>query len=175
MITASSSPVPLSDVASPQWSPDGNRIVFSLHSPSDPNFGRAYVINADGSGLKQVSGLPKPANGAIDEEHTSWSPDGTRIAFGRTFMYADNVDPRPVVVVDLATGTEREMANQEVNGYGGWLWSPDGKSILEIPQDQSAHAGQVLVLDAATGSMQKLGWRGDLFHGPSWQRITPLS
>jgi len=176
VITSGSSSVPLSDVAKPQWSPDGTKIVFSLHSPSDPNFGRAYVINADGSGLTQVSRLPKPPDSVIDEEWATWSPDGTRIAFGRWFMYPDgSVDPRPVVVVDLATRDEREMSNREVNGYGGWSWSPDGKSILQIPNDQSEHAGQVLVLDAATGNMRETGWIADYAKGPTWQRTVPAS
>ena len=176
VITAASSPVPLSDVVSPQWSPDGTKIVFSLHSPSDPNFGRAYVINADGSDLKQVSPLPTPSDAVIDEEHTAWSPDGTRIAFGRWFMYPDgSVDPRPVIVVNLTTGADLEMSNREVNGYGGWFWSPDGKSILEMPNDQSEHAGQVLVIDASTGEMRTLGWTGDFSQAPSWQRTVPKS
>ena len=176
VITAASSPVPLADVVSPQWSPDGTKIVFSLHSPSDPNFGRAYVINADGSDLKQVSPLPTPSDAVIDEEHTAWSPDGTRIAFGRWFMYPDgSVDPRPVIVVNLTTGADLEMSNREVNGYGGWFWSPDGKSILEMPNDQSEHAGQVLVVDATTGELRTLGWTGDFSQAPSWQRTAPKS
>ena len=52
--------------AAPRWSPTGRQLAFE--SP-----GGIWVINADGSGLRQVA-LP-------DRRASVWSPDGSRIAY----------------------------------------------------------------------------------------------
>jgi len=156
-----------------QWSPDGTRIALSIHPVATPDFGRGYIVNADGTGLQRISTFEEPGT-VIDEEHLSWSPDGTRIAFGRWINDADgNVDPSPVVIVDLASGTEVEASNREVNGYHGWTWAPDGKSILEVPGDGSDDAGKVIQVDASTGEAHELGWTSN--GAASWQRISPGS
>jgi len=159
-----------------QWSPDGKRIAVSIHPPSTPAFGRAYVVNADGTGLRRIGADDIPGY-VIDDEHLSWSPDGTRIALGRWINGEDgNVDPRPVTIVDVATNAEVEASNREVNGYGGWSWSPDGTSIIEVPSDASDDAGTVMVVDAKTGVARIVaGWSAMTSGASDWQRIRPGS
>jgi Tol biopolymer transport system component len=158
-----------------QWSPDGKRIALSIHPPATEAFGRAHIVNADGTGLELLGRADIPGY-VIDDEHISWSPDGTRIAFNRWINDSDgNVDPRPVTIVDLATGTEHEVGNREVNGYLGWSWSPDGSSIIEVPGDGSADPGSVIVVDAKTGEARKVpGWTS-ANAGATWQRTIPAS
>lgn len=161
-----------------QWSPDGTRIAVSIHPPETPDFGRLHIVNADGTGLMRVGRADIPGS-IIDDEHITWSPDGTRIAFGRWITDADpgnNVDPRPVTIVDLATNTEIEASNREVNGYGGWSWSPDGTSIIEVPGDGSQNAGSVIVVDAATGAARIVtGWTAMSDGASDWQRTVPAT
>jgi Tol biopolymer transport system component len=156
-----------------QWSPDGTQIAVSIHPPETPDFGRAYVVNADGTNLHRIGRDDVPGY-VMDDEHLAWSPDGTRIAFGRWINDADgNVDPRPVTIVDLATNTEVEASNREVNGYEGWSWSPDGKSIIEVPGEGSDDAGSVVIVDATTGAARFVtGWDGSK-GAPDWQRTGP--
>ncbi len=77
----------------PEWSPDGRMIAFS----SFPSFA-IWVMNADGSGRKQLS---TPANGLTDV-FPAWSPDGTKIAFTRgglasiIVMNADGSNPTDI-------------------------------------------------------------------------------
>jgi Tol biopolymer transport system component len=63
--------------AAPAWSPDGSRLAFV----SGPSPRHLWVINADGSGRKQIT------NNAYlygeGDRHPSWSPDGERIFFTR--------------------------------------------------------------------------------------------
>ena len=63
----------------PAWSPDGRRIAFvsDRNAPSPPPGSEGerdsdiYVMNADGSGVVDVS-----KNAARNERYPDWSPDG---------------------------------------------------------------------------------------------------
>jgi Tol biopolymer transport system component len=169
IIAADTSPVPFSNLAGAQWSPDGTRIAFTLHPTDNPDLGRAWLINADGTGLRRLSTFEEPGR-IVDEEHLSWAPDGTRIAFGRWIQDVEgvNVDVRPVTVVDVASGDEREVGPVQVNGYVGWTWSPDGTSILEVGNSPSPYASKIIAVDAATGAVTSTGFVSDA--APTWQR-----
>jgi Tol biopolymer transport system component len=170
VLTKSTTAVPFSNLASPQWSPDGRQVAFTLHPPENPDLGRVYVVNVDGTGLRRVSHLERPFR-TIDEEHVTWSPDGTRVAFNRWISSSNSNDVRPVTIVDVATGAEHELKNVEVNGYNSWGWSPDGTSILQVPGEGSADNDTVLVVDATTGEVIKTGW--SVSGAARWQRLQP--
>jgi TolB protein len=76
----------------PDWSPDGSKIAFVS---GDDFSTQIYVINADGTGLVQLT------DSQGYNEDPAWSPDGTMIAFwsSRTgnheifIMNADGTDP----------------------------------------------------------------------------------
>jgi opacity protein-like surface antigen len=75
---AAAAPVGPPSYWDPAWSPDGKQIAFVDHRGA----GDLYVMNADGSGLRQLtqSSLPPAAN--YGARQPAWSPDGSRIAFG---------------------------------------------------------------------------------------------
>jgi TolB protein len=59
----------------PQWSPDGKKLAFSTRI-SDMSQGLdVFIINADGTGLKNVTNSPG------DDLNQVWSPDGSQIAY----------------------------------------------------------------------------------------------
>jgi hypothetical protein len=62
-----------------------------------------------------------------------------------------------------------------MKGYRGWSWSPDGTSNHHKPGEGSADAGSVLVVDATTGEVNKIGWAASPLNGPDWQRTVPTS
>jgi Tol biopolymer transport system component len=93
------------------WSPDGSRIAFvrTVIGQGDA----IHVMNADGSGLAQVGGVIGDSQHAL-----SWSPDGTKIAFG--------LGGKVYVVNGNGTG----LAQLTFGPYtSAPFWSPDGSRI----------------------------------------------
>jgi dipeptidyl aminopeptidase/acylaminoacyl peptidase len=145
-----------------QWSPDGSRVSFIAESVAVENLHTIYVMNADGTDLRPLSkGNP---GATVDEGHESWSPDGTRIAMMRwTALGEGHQEYHPIAIVDVATGVVRYVGPTSFNGYG-FIWSPDGTSILEQPGDTN----DLLIVDATTGEVVSAG---SVYSGFSWQRI----
>jgi TolB protein len=119
----------------PDWSPDGFSIVFAARGDGP---GDLYVINADGSGLRQLthSAYPGPNYAA---RQPAWSPDGRTIAFGYGYQGISLIDPdgtnlRPLVR-DLSFAASwsprgRKIAfaaGGELNGLSIYVVDPQGK------------------------------------------------
>src|SRR5256885_8197933 len=89
----------------------GGRIVF--HSNRDGPF-QIYAMNPDGSGVVRLT------YSGVDEYLPLWSPDASRITFGR--CYDTGCD---VVVIDADGCNERTILH---GGFPG-AWSTDGTRI----------------------------------------------
>ena len=113
----------------PRWSPDGSSIAFS-----GANHDGVFVMNADGSGVRQIS-----ANGA----GPAWSPDGKRLAFTNAgVLYVVNADGsgvRPLVSSGpyardsdwSPDGSRIAFAGQIGNG-GLWIVNSDGTGLRQV-------------------------------------------
>jgi dipeptidyl aminopeptidase/acylaminoacyl peptidase len=130
------------------WSPGGTRLVFTRYA-TDPNDGDLWLINADGTGLRQLTA------GSADDFQATWSPDGSRIAFG-----SDRDGDYDIYTMD-PTGHDirRVTTNTGIVDYEP-AWSPDGTQIAFISnratQDElyvmAASGGPASIIHAQTGS-----------------------
>jgi Tol biopolymer transport system component len=116
----------------PAWSPDGRRIaVDGMRGQRDASAPGIRLITPGSAGFVE---LTHPPNGANDVA-SSWSPDGSEIAFVRRYQDAHGTGER-VLVLTLATGVERALTPY---GFSGSFlhpfaarWSPDGRSLAVI-------------------------------------------
>lgn len=106
-------PKRLAQGLSPAWSADGAKIAYCVREGR--GFGQVQLINADGSGHRQ---LPKLKDGACLPD---WSPDGQRLA-----VTAYDSDGTPLIFVLDKDG---QNITQVAAGYGG-RWSPDGERLV---------------------------------------------
>jgi TolB protein len=112
---------------SPAWSPDGRKIAFvsfadhnGARCPADscPPSGEIYVVGADGTGLTRLT------TSKADDEHPTWSPNGSRIAFASGFTLRSQGHLSWLVTVAASGGSATRIGR--FSGVLDPTWSPAG-------------------------------------------------
>jgi TolB protein len=112
---------------SPSWSPDGRKIAFVSFAdqndpacPADscPPSGEIYVVGTDGTGLTRLT------SSAADDEHPTWSPDGSRIAFASGYALQSQGHAPWLVTVPSGGGSTTRIGR--FSGVLDPSWSPAG-------------------------------------------------
>ena len=118
--------------AGPAWSPDGERIAFSVFDRADGS--GIYVMSADGG---EATRLTHQA-----DHGPAWSPDASRVLFVRA------AGPEPGLYVMRSDGTElvRLTGGRDDRAPD---WAPDGKVIVYSHREAG---GWRVYLIAADGS-----------------------
>jgi Tol biopolymer transport system component len=105
----------LGDIAQPDWSPDGQNIVFQSYR--EGNF-QLWLVSAKGGPPRRLT------EGPFDCREPRFSPDGTKIAFS-----SDRSGSYGIHVFELATGAITPMADTAAEECEP-SWSPDGSKIV---------------------------------------------
>lgn len=115
------------------YSPDGAWIAFDAHTSGQDS--SIFIMRRDGSELRELV-----RNGA----QPCWSPDGTRIAF-HAMRDSDDIG-----VCDVATGMLHWLAESRWDERQA-SWSPDGRLLAYIKNDNGAHS--IIVARADDGAV----------------------
>lgn len=114
------------------WSPDGGRLAFVTDGFTDFTSSAMYIVNRDGSGLRELTEAAAPGTAIFD---LAWAPDDSRIAFINTSVFTADAGWTMTLVGINPDGSHRA----EIAPAGGcWClglspsglaWSPDGTTI----------------------------------------------
>ena len=133
------------DHSLPQWTPDGNHIVFS-HGRN------IHTVNSTGSRLWLVDGDSGVDDAAI---YPNVSPDGSRIAyFARkhsTGWFPWNKDDDWEIVTSTLNGSDRRRLTKNEGYDTSPVWSPDGSRLAFLSSDKFLNNRGIYTM-AADGS-----------------------
>lgn len=161
------------DAIDPAWSHDGLKIAFAgQESPGGPFV--IYTANANGTGTpQQVTRDPGWWPGAwLSDTDPTWSPDGTTLAFVRTFTDHTSV----IWSIELGTESTPFIYAHEGVDVAEPAWSPDGTRVAFSARGSTCGElpcrWQVLIFDVYRGSL--VNFLRDPFpglhdwHHPDW-------
>ena len=143
----------------PAWSPDAERLAFSL-------FGSIWSAPAEGGDATQITS----SEGFHD--HPSWSPDGESIAFVK------GVIPRgrfakirgSLAIVDLVTGTE-QVLRLPYPTAGTPDWSANGE-LLYCPLQVPGAGALIFEVDPRSGTARPLHSRPQRGPAGPWAEVS---
>ena len=127
---------------SPDWSPDGRRILY-VHTASGFDTNHIYVVDIAGGVPTRLTSKP----GVYFAPR--WSPDGTRVAFAD--LSVGNGD----VFIVNADGSGLTNVTRSPDYDGDPDWSPDATRLAFV-SDQEDKRREIFVVDLTPGTFRRL-------------------
>lgn len=152
---------PFGDKDDFRFSPDGQTIVFSLRVAGKTE---AWSTNFD---VFQVPAGGGVAPHDLTADNPAWdgkpaySPDGHTLAYVAMNRPGFEADRFHLMLMDVATGKKRALADNWDRSVADFAWSPDGKTIYAGADDLGQH--RLFSIDVASGKVAAVtgpGWMG---------------
>jgi dipeptidyl aminopeptidase/acylaminoacyl peptidase len=149
------------------FSPDGRTIVFAARLAGEKNREESWSTNFDLYEVP-VDGSREPRN--LTAANPAWdtqpvfSPDGKTLAYLRMKRPGYEADRFWIVLRDLATGKDREIAGDWDRSSEGVSFSPDGRTLYTTAGDIGNYP--LFAIDVASGQVRKLVSEGHV-HNPA--------
>ncbi len=150
---------PFGDHDDYQFSPDGKRIVFSVRIAGKTE---AWSTNFDVYQVPAAGGAPRnlTADNLAWDAKPSFAPDGKTLAYLAMRRPGFESDRFRLVLMDVASGSKRVLADQWDRSIADYRWSGDGKRLLAAADDLGQH--RLFAIDAASGKVEALSGEGDV-------------
>ncbi|MFH1514021.1 MAG: T9SS type A sorting domain-containing protein, partial [bacterium] len=129
---------------SPQWSPDGNWVVYERDVPGPRQI---YKVSSAGGVETALT------SNAYYNYSPQWSPDGNWVVYYRWDWYATGYSQ--IYKVSSAGGAETVLTTN--SGYPNFRpqWSPDGNRVVYSREDATGHQ-QIYKVSSETGIEENL-------------------
>jgi dipeptidyl aminopeptidase/acylaminoacyl peptidase len=142
-----------------RFSPDGKTVVFSVRIAGKTE---AWSTNFDLYSVPATGGQPRnltAANQAWDAKGV-FSPDGRTLAYLSMTRPGFEADRYHIVLLDLATGKKRNLAESWDRSPGSIQWTRDGKTLVADAEDIGQH--RLFAIDVASGKVTPLTDKGSI-------------
>jgi dipeptidyl aminopeptidase/acylaminoacyl peptidase len=151
---------PFGDHEEYRFSPDGKSIVFSARIAGkteawSTNFDLFTVPAAGGAAPRNLTA----DNDAWDTKGV-YSPDGRTLAYLAMTRPGFEADRFHIVLMDVATGKKRHLAEDWDRSAGNIAWTADGKSLVADAEDIGQH--RLFSIDVASGKVTPLTDKGSI-------------
>ena len=136
------------------FSPDGSAVLFSARQAGKTE---AWSTNFD-IWRTPVDGSAAPTN--LTPNNPAWdtaptfSPDGKQMAWRAMRRPGFEADRYRIMVRDVATGAEREVAPQWDRSPDNLMWSPDGRTLYATAEDVGN--AKLFAIDVKSGAVKPM-------------------
>jgi TolB protein len=144
----------------PVWSPGGTKIAFTafIEDGTGGRWYQIYTINADGSGLTQLTKSQNNHNSPV------WSPDGAQIAFS---IRDEETLVRDIYVMNADGSNLVNLTNYPDESDETSVWSPDGTQIAFTSWRNDT--ADVYIMNADGSGLTRLTKGSGSERNPAWR------
>ena len=148
---------PFGDNEEYRFSPDGKTVVFSARIAGKTE---AWSTNFDVYSVPATGGAPKnlTADNQAWDTRAAYSPDGKTLAYIAMDRPTFEADRFHLVLMDVASGKKRTLANDWDRSVAEFQWTPDGKALIVSADDLGQH--RLFSIDAASGKVTPVSGQG---------------
>jgi Tol biopolymer transport system component len=164
-------PIPLTSYpgseAQPDFSPDGNQVVFSWDGEREDNFD-IYVKRMGQEATARLTTDPR------FDSWPRWSPDGRSIAFLRSI----GNDETALLLIPPVGGPERQVGrfytrSMFATQLASICWTPDSRYLILSGSQSRSESNRILRVSVETGEVKTLAVAEGVGDGYTWPAISP--